>query len=303
MEKFWFHQNNKNSIPLWATRHWKNNEIPEWAKTYYMYYENDVIPGWVIESCRELCIVFGKGCLKIERLIILNPQRSTHINGIRNELLQFGISCITCKLKIRITGITSTYFDDRELRRLRIEPGDEFKFFRSHSYSDEDKIPYISSLNEDLHVDIPCYEESESPHTMFIDGFCTNPYLNIKRNCKTETGNGVLIATLGYVYDLPSLPVIATKNFASKTAPLSDSYSNPSFTLAPNSDLVLCQTTCFDGTIVNGATAQAINWLKDKWNETWQKKYNNLVILIPYGGQYMEDEMIAIYKATDEGIK
>ena len=32
------------------------------------------------------------------------------------------------------------------------------------------------------------------------------------------------------------------------------------------------------------------------------KKYNNLVILIPYGGQYMEDEMIAIYKATDEGI-
>ena len=57
--------NNKNSIPSWATRHWKN-------------YENDVIPGWVIESCRELCIVFGKGCLKIERLIILNPQRSTH---------------------------------------------------------------------------------------------------------------------------------------------------------------------------------------------------------------------------------
>ena len=118
---------NKNSLPSWATtRHWKNNEILEWAKTYYMYYENDVIPGWVIESCRKLCIVFGKGCLKIERLIILNPQRLTHINGIRNELLQFGI---TCKLKIDITGITSTYFDDRELRRLRIEPGDEFKFF------------------------------------------------------------------------------------------------------------------------------------------------------------------------------
>ena len=95
-----------------------------------------------------------------------------------------------------------------------------------------------------------------------------------------------MIATLGYGYDLTSLPVIATKNFASKTAPVSDSYSNVSFTLkiiAPNSDLVLCQTTCFDGTIVNGATAQAINWLKDKWNETWQKNTTILLSLYHMG--------------------
>ena len=289
------------SIPSWAKRHPKNNEILEWAKTYY---ENDVIPGWLIKSCRELCIVFGKGCLKIERLIILNPQRSTYINGMRNELLQFGISCITCKLKIDITTLSKNYFDESRLRRLRIEPGDEFKFFRRYT-QDEDKIPYISSLIEDLHVDIPCYEESESPHTMFRGGFCGNTYLNTQPNCKA--GDGVLIATLGYGYDFTYFPAIATKNFASKTAPVSVSYSNSSFPLkiidiAPKSDLVFCQTTCFDGTIVNGATAKAINWLQDKWNETWQKKYDNLVILIPYGGQYMEDEMIAIYKATDEGI-
>ena len=292
---------NKNTIPSWAERHPKNNEILEWAKTYYTIYENDVIPGWVIKSCRELCIVFGKGCLKIERLIILNPQRSTYVNGMRNELLKFGISCITCKLKIDITS--SYYSDERQLRRLRIEPGDEFKFFRRYTQN-KDKIPYISSLIEDLHVDIPCYEESESPHTMFRGGFCVNPYLNTEPNCKAEAGDGVLIAALGYGYNFTFLPVIAAKNFASKTAPVSDSYSNPFkiTEVAPKSDLVLCQTTCFDGTIVNGATAKAINWLRDKWNGTWQKKYDNLVILIPYGGQYMEDEMIAIYKATDEGI-
>ena len=62
---------------------------------------------------------------------------------------------------------------------------------------------------------------------------------------------------------------------------------------------------------IGSATAEAIKWLRKKWKQkSWKwtdkdgskKWYNNLVILIPYGGQYREDEMIQITKATDEGI-
>ena len=283
------------------------------------YFCDQVIPEWV----RKTCNVFGKGCLKIERLIVVVcPKSLKYINGMRNELLQYGISYITCKLKLDIT-----YFDDecsRQLRRLRIEPGDEFTFFHTGNnlhdltrIKDEDAIPYISPLIEDLHVDIPCTKEiSKSPHTMFGD-YPVDPLQNNSNRFLFLEGvsDGILIATLGHGYEFTDynhmfekrlpLPVIHVKNFATKTAPVS--HKDLSFPweinkIAPNSDLILCQTTYSDGTIVNGATAKAINWLKDQWRETWKNKYDNLVILIPYGGQYMEDEMIAVYKATDEGI-
>ena len=51
-----------------------------------------------------------------------------------------------------------------------------------------------------------------------------------------------------------------------------------------------------------GATAEAIRWLRNKWRKQYCKKYNNLIVLIPYGGVYKEDEMIQITEATDEGI-
>ena len=51
-----------------------------------------------------------------------------------------------------------------------------------------------------------------------------------------------------------------------------------------------------------GTTAEAIRWLRENWSEQYHKKYDNLIVLIPYGGVYKEDEMIQITKATDEGI-
>uniref|UniRef100_A0A1X7TW15 Peptidase S8/S53 domain-containing protein n=1 Tax=Amphimedon queenslandica TaxID=400682 RepID=A0A1X7TW15_AMPQE len=67
------------------------------------------------------------------------------------------------------------------------------------------------------------------------------------------------------------------------------------------SEFIVCQTTDPDGFIVNGATAKALKQLKLIWNEG-KGNYDNLVVLIPYGGQYMEDEMKEIYEATNDGI-
>ena len=51
-----------------------------------------------------------------------------------------------------------------------------------------------------------------------------------------------------------------------------------------------------------GATAKAIRWLRERWSERYSEDYDNLIVLIPYGGVYKEDEMIEITEATDEGI-
>ena len=213
------------------------------------YYCDQVIPQLV----RGTCNVFGKGCLKIERLIVVVcPKSLKYINGMRNELLQYGISCITCKLKLDIT-----YFDDdcsRQLRRLRIEPGDEFTiepgdeftFFHTRNnqhdltwIKDKDAIPYISPLIEDL--DIPCTKEiSRSPHTMFGD-YSVDLYQNnsirtifLLSSFPKRVSDDILIATLGHGYEFTHynymfdkrqpLPVIDVKNFASKTAPVSQRF-------------------------------------------------------------------------------
>ena len=67
------------------------------------------------------------------------------------------------------------------------------------------------------------------------------------------------------------------------------------------SSFVICRTTDDDGIIIAGATAECFEKLRKKWEE-WKSVFDNFVILIPYGGQYMKDEMEQITKATDEGI-
>ena len=78
--------------------------------------------------------------------------------------------------------------------------------------------------------------------------------------------------------------------------------------MAPESKLVVCKTTFGkDGgyKAPSGATAKAITWLRKKWSgEGWKEEHglHSLVVLIPYGGHYREDEMIAINEAIDDGI-
>ena len=158
----------------------------------------------------------------------------------------------------------------------------------------------------------------DSPHSMFGKPLVSKILYQPVEVFKHFKGDRILIAVLGYGYSqwpfdisdtTGKLKVLDEKNFASETAPVCN--GNIGYTLpwlihdyTKTSHFVICQTTYCDDTIANGATAKAIKWLREKWKNTWKVQYNNdnLIILIPYGGQYMKDEMIQITEATDEGI-
>ena len=115
-----------------------------------------------------------------------------------------------------------------------------------------------------------------------------------------RSGDGILLATLGHGCTLdPAIRVFGEKNFANDSIdPPALLYNYPD----TSRFVVICQTTYHNGTIANGATAKAIQWLTENWKREWKERYDNLVVLIPYGGQYMEDEMIEISRASNEGI-
>ena len=135
-----------------------------------------------------------------------------------------------------------------------------------------------------------------SHHIMF--GRCYMCYGAIPFNFRS--GDGILLATLGHgCTPDPAIRVFGEKNFANDSIdPPALLYNYPD----TSRFVVICQTTYCNGTIANGATAKAIQWLTENWKKEWKNKYDNLVILIPYGGQYMEDEMIEINRASSEGI-
>lgn len=149
---------------------------------------------------------------------------------------------------------------------------------------------------------------------------------------KGITGEGVVMAVLGYGCDLthPMLhgsqtmangeqrhKLLDACNFAQENPPVFD-WSGIGTALccritgsgvdlrcgyAPGCSLVVCQTTLPDKSVKPGATYKAINWLREKWLQHWKRMgFHNMVILIPYGGQYMHNETQAIYKALDENI-
>ena len=157
----------------------------------------------------------------------------------------------------------------------------------------------------------------DSPHSMFGKPLGSKILYQPAEVYRRFKGDDILIAVLGYGYSqwpfdisdtTGKLEVVDERNFASETAPVCN--GDIGYTLpwlihdyTETSHFVICQTTYCDGTIANGATAKAINWLRGKWKNTWKvQPYNNLIILIPYGGQYMKDEMIEITEATAEGI-
>ena len=145
-----------------------------------------------------------------------------------------------------------------------------------------------------------------------------------------QGSNQILIVTLGYGYNpklFSSEKVIDWWTFSSD-CPVENTNEGPTIhgliDYYTEASFVICRTTDKHGLVVNGihryesksdgkthadfpiksATAKAIEWSREKWMDTWKKskKYDNLIIVIPYGGQYMQDEMIEITKATDEGI-
>ena len=154
------------------------------------------------------------------------------------------------------------------------------------------------------------------------------------------TGKGVAVAVLGIGCDVTDKAmfrgevssvdggtcskVFATRNFVSDNSPIFDASNKTTLLsyiavgsgivfpvsdgklvyhgIAPGSALIVCKTAREDGTIVNGATSKAIDWLTDQWISAWNTKFAGLVALIPYGGQYMDDEMRAIHRASDNSI-
>uniref|UniRef100_A0A1X7TJ79 Peptidase S8/S53 domain-containing protein n=1 Tax=Amphimedon queenslandica TaxID=400682 RepID=A0A1X7TJ79_AMPQE len=134
--------------------------------------------------------------------------------------------------------------------------------------------------------------------------------------------DGILIATLGYgLNEYPflnsdhgryrpikvieqHLAVLSPEDKSQKSEKTYDHWITSPWIInsyTKTSDFIVCQTTDPDGFIVNGATAKALKQLKLIWDKR-KGSYDNLVVLIPYGGQYMEDEMQEIYEATNEGI-
>ena len=176
--------------------------------------------------------------------------------------------------------------------------------------------------------DLSCiqFTSQESPHIMF--GSCRGIW-NILQplpkygNC--FNGDRILIATLGYGYNkFPFLKKTETriitvhKKIQTAKTNTGDVYAHDDLydhwltipwiihDYTKTSPFVICQTTDDDGIIVNGATAKALDQLIKEWEDSsedsWKDKFDNLVVLIPYGGQFMKDEMEKIYEATKKGI-
>ena len=276
--------------------------------------------GWIIDELESLGIRLGQGELFIENLtVVCKGSNLSNINALKAELSRIGnITFGSCKVKVIYSfGKLNKYFEHYFKRICTIiRAGHELKIMIGEDCSGNkfnikdilDCIPSDCPLDwledDELAAEITELEDiNESPHTMF--GSC---YMC----CDSDTipfdfhlGDRILLATLGHgcTPDPTMKNVLDHKNFTlNETAPV---FHSSSWQIKGNYTspfVVVCQTTYCNGTIANGATAKAIKWLKKNWKKEWKNNYDNLVVLIPYGGQYMEDEMIEISRASSEGI-
>uniref|UniRef100_A0A1X7T651 Peptidase S8/S53 domain-containing protein n=1 Tax=Amphimedon queenslandica TaxID=400682 RepID=A0A1X7T651_AMPQE len=271
---------------------------------------HEEISSYIIKELRPLV---GKGSLIIKKLTIMCLSKNTlpNITNLKEQLENLGnVKFEHVKLKVVVLPISKSNLEELCAASKGL---DKLKLMRDYTHEsnverisiDDDVMKKYSDHSEedDLAAETPLLKGTrDSPHKMFGDP------ANVNITSQSMPTNRVLIAILGYGCHQPMSTnqtgsplnnhIIDKKNFTNHTAPV---YGNKYFT--SKTDLVICQTTYCNGTIANGATSKAIQWLREKWKETWKKKnYDNLLVLIPYGGQYMEDEMIQIHKATDEGI-
>ena len=106
--------------------------------------------------------------------------------------------------------------------------------------------------------------------------------------------------------------VVHRYNFSNQFSPVYESNGGVGSILttilaqvAPDAKLIACRTSLDHARhfFPNGMTSRALNSLRDKWKaREWGEDVHSLIVLIPYGGHYREDEMRAINAAIDDGI-
>ena len=286
--------------------------------------EDNLIPSDIIKELHSRKLV-GKGSLIIKKLTVAcTSSKLCNINELKEQMTGLGnIEFEYIKIKVAIDSTQNfnsflteldTASDGADVKIMLGSENNGLKIILDEA--DKDKISACLE-DDDLDAEVPILEGIyDSPHTMFGEFYdpSTEP-----ASYGDRPVDNILIATLGYGYP-PSIGmvldddtkekdlhdrIIKKKNMANNTAPV---YHKPKaghplqiINRYTNSSFVICQTTYCNDVIANGATSKAIKWLREKWEETWKDEYDNLVVLIPYGGQYMEDEMIQIHEATNEG--
>ena len=241
----------------------------------------------------------NKGRLKINHLVILHQNPN---NEAIKELLQLNSNQI--ELTKTVSGklgsnceIKNCQLEELYIPLDSLSPVDDFKAL-FNKFGSIKQVP-----------------KETSPHVMFARFHKTpaSPPSGYKEKYADFNQGNVLVATLGNGYDRNTTindKVLDDGKWShdNEGAPpdhhhgftvhnVIDEYANNAARFA------VCRTTNEIGIIVAGATANAIKWLRRKWGQDWKgNNYKHLIVLIPYGGQYMEDEMIEITKATDEGI-
>ena len=291
------------------------------------------IPSKTTDKLRSLV---GKGFLTVRKLtVVCSSNKLCNIKKLEEELARLGnIKIESRKLKVIIQSASSidTFLQELDAATdgvnevtVRLMLGDDDNGSKI-TLNEADKKKIFTHLeDDDFDAEVPILKGIyESPHTMFekslnLSSQSESPVYDRQKTGTTQQTGTILIATLGYGFP-PSVDsgpytrgdlhnrIIETKNTTNDTAPVyhDQKTGHPSLIINDYSKIlgsfVICQTTYCNGVIANGATSKAIKWLREKWEETWKDKYDNLVVLIPYGGQYMEDEMIQIHEATNEGI-
>lgn len=278
--------------------------------------------GWIIDGLKKLEIRLGQGELFIENLtVVCKDSNVSNIDALKAELSRIGITFGSCKVKViySFAKLNNKYFEHyfkrictiiRAGHELKITIGEDWSGNKFNIKDILDRIPSDCPLDwledDEFAAEITELEDIyESPHTMF--GSCYMCCDNDTIPFDFHLGDRILLATLGHgcTPDPTLKNVLDHKNFTlNETAPV---FHSSSWQIKGNYTspfVVVCQTTYCNDTIANGATAKAIQWLTDNWKREWEKKYmyDNLVVLIPYGGQYMENEMIEISRASSEGI-
>ena len=245
----------------------------------------------------DVCAVAsGKGTLKITDLVIVYQHDDEKIVDLISSKKEFTAENVSNKFVAHDFQVS---IKRCEFIKIDVPP---------------DSLSPIDDINTSLNLpDINLVPQISSPHVMFATWGKKLPPSKYKKYQPIKQG-GILVATLGYGYDPDKLPrekVLATWPAREQVDThngftvhgLIDEYANNA------AKFVICRTTNKFGIIVNGATANAIKWLREQWKryerdqwKGWHENYDHLIVLIPYGGRYMEDEMIQITKATDEGI-
>ena len=297
--------------------------------------EDNLIPSDIIKELHSHKLV-GKGSLIIEKLtVVCTSSKLCNIDELKEQVTGLGnikLKHIKIKVAIDSTQNLNNFLEEQYAASVG---ADEVKIMLGNGNygwkislddTDKDKIStYFEDDNfedDNFQAEVPVLEGIyDGPHTMLAGEFydpstetppCHDRPVHVDKNLIATLGYGcppsIDMVPGGYTKEETDLRdrIIEKKNTTNETAPVYH-YSrglHPSQIINhyTTSSFVICQTIYCNGVIANGATSKAIKWLREKWKETWKNKYDNLVVLIPYGGQYMEDEMIQIHEATNEGI-